>query len=163
MSKKEKLCFESEGSAPLSAAAERDELLKVLSLINRSCPEAAGFLEPLGHFVPSSAVKEVSAWEAAAERVGKQAEVISELAAKHSQSVLDLQETNSDTNELLCGRRRWQMAGMLGTQKFRKFRKFRLALQAKVSKLTLRRQKAPGGNVFLKFVLLLGFLFSVHV
>ena len=55
------------------------------------------------------------------------------------------------------------MAGMLGTQKFRKFRKFRLALQAKVSKLTLRRQKAPGGNVFLKFVLLLGFLFSVHV
>ncbi|CAL1133276.1 unnamed protein product [Cladocopium goreaui] len=75
-----------------AVVAERDELLTVLSQINRSCPEVAGFLAPLGRFVPSTTTKEVSAWEAAAERVGQQAEALSELAESHKRSLVELQE-----------------------------------------------------------------------
>ncbi|CAE7655270.1 imp4 [Symbiodinium sp. CCMP2456] len=59
-----------------SLAAERDELLAVLTEISNACPEVAGFLAPLG-FAPSDPDREVSAWEAAAECLGHQAMTLS--------------------------------------------------------------------------------------
>jgi len=38
------------------------------------------------------AIQQVSAWEAAAERVGQQAEALSELAESHKRSLVELQD-----------------------------------------------------------------------
>ncbi|CAJ1347997.1 unnamed protein product [Effrenium voratum] len=69
---------------------ERDELLAVLSQIHRSCPEAAAFLAPLGRFAAPEV--KVSAWEDAADRLGRQAEAVSVLATSHGQRVSELKE-----------------------------------------------------------------------
>ncbi|OLP75966.1 hypothetical protein AK812_SmicGene44164, partial [Symbiodinium microadriaticum] len=57
-----------------SLAAERDELLAVRG--SEPGTQAAGFLAPLG-FAPSKPNREVTAWEAAAERLGHQAMTLS--------------------------------------------------------------------------------------